>query len=364
MSPVAKASPIGFKPNLSYKSAGANYSSMFGKKDRESSKGSRSSQRRPSNNTSAKTPIFKPQLGRDRLTKLLQPSKAVDKLGVGAGEQERTRQAAGGSTKRKNSSSNSITKKPSLEPRVSLAGKSTSKISPALAGGLSYLSAKTTLDLKKEIIANKMVGHMRKPRKPEDSRPTAKGSPTVLSSLITQVPKPFTAKVDCTSAASGLHSDKSSKTLKKKKKTGKEAASVKLALKNQGVFYMHKLELSFKECGDDEESGLFRNHFKSTIQSLSLLANVGKTVGPFDEKQRVSMPPLRHPGRPELTADLKTIIFDLDETLIHCNEDQDNPCDTRVPVSFPTGDFIEVGTTDRGRNQHQAIRQGHPGRAL
>jgi CTD small phosphatase-like protein 2 len=28
--------------------------------------------------------------------------------------------------------------------------------------------------------------------------------------------------------------------------------------------------------------------------------------------------------------------------LIHCNEDQDSPCDTRVPVSFPTGDFIEV----------------------
>lgn len=57
-------------------------------------------------------------------------------------------------------------------------------------------------------------------------------------------------------------------------------------------------------------------------------------------------------------SDLKTIIFDLDETLIHCNEDQESLCDTRVPVSFPTGDFIEVNSTDEGWNQHQAFRKG------
>lgn len=293
VSPTGKASPIGLKPNISYKSVGANYSSMFGKKERESSKGSRSSQRRPSNNTSAKVPIYKPQLGKDKLSKLLQPSKPSDKLTLKVGDHEKARPTVGSSTKRKNSSSSSIHKKPSLEPRTSIAGKSTSKISPMMAGGLSYLSAKTTLDLKKEIIANKIIGNMRKTKKPEDSRPTAKGNPTVLSSLITQVTKPFTAKVDPASANSGLHTDKSSKTLKKKKKASKEGHSVKLVLQNHGVFYMHKLELSFKECGEDEESGLFRNHFKNTIQSLSLLSNVSKTVGPFNEKQKVSMPPLK-----------------------------------------------------------------------
>ena len=38
----------------------------------------------------------------------------------------------------------------------------------------------------------------------------------------------------------------------------------------------------------------------------------------------------------------KTIIFDLDETLIHCNENQNDDFDVRVPVHFPTGEFIEV----------------------
>jgi hypothetical protein len=52
---------------------------------------------------------------------------------------------------------------------------------------------------------------------------------------------------------------------------------------------MHKLELSFKECKEDEESSLFRLHFKNTIQSLSLLANVGKTITPFDDKQRITL---------------------------------------------------------------------------
>lgn len=341
-SPINKASPVGFKANISYKSIGTNYSSMFGKKERESSKGSRSSQRRPSNNTSAKVQIYKPQLGKDKLTKLLQPSTPSERFMKSTDATEKARGTAGNSTKRKNSSSNSINKKPSLEPRSSIAGKSTSKIIPVMAGGLSYLSAKTTLDLKKEILANKMIGNMRMTKKPEDSRPTTKGTPTILSSLVTQVAKPVAVKHETPQNSLALNTDKSSKTLKKKKKVTKEIHAVKINLKNENIFYMHKLELSFKECGEDEESALFRLHFKNTIQSLSLLAGVAKTVAPYEEKQKVTLPPLKSPGTSRPNKDMKTIIFDLDETLIHCNEDQDNPCDARVPVSFPTGDFIEV----------------------
>ena len=39
---------------------------------------------------------------------------------------------------------------------------------------------------------------------------------------------------------------------------------------------------------------------------------------------------------------MKTIVFDLDETLIHCNENQEDPCDVRVPVTFPSGESIDV----------------------
>lgn len=38
--------------------------------------------------------------------------------------------------------------------------------------------------------------------------------------------------------------------------------------------------------------------------------------------------------------DSKTLIFDMDETLIHCNESVNIPCDVVVDIKFPTGEFI------------------------
>lgn len=38
----------------------------------------------------------------------------------------------------------------------------------------------------------------------------------------------------------------------------------------------------------------------------------------------------------------KTIVFDLDETLIHCNENMDIVSDVTLPITFPTGEIIEV----------------------
>ena len=35
-------------------------------------------------------------------------------------------------------------------------------------------------------------------------------------------------------------------------------------------------------------------------------------------------------------------MFDLDETLIHCNESTSMPSDVILPIVFPTGDVVEV----------------------
>jgi len=50
--------------------------------------------------------------------------------------------------------------------------------------------------------------------------------------------------------------------------------------------------------------------------------------------------PKQKPGK-------KTIIFDLDETLIHCNESTNLPSDIILPIVFPTGDIIEAGVCIR-----------------
>ena len=40
--------------------------------------------------------------------------------------------------------------------------------------------------------------------------------------------------------------------------------------------------------------------------------------------------------------DSKTLVFDMDETLIHCNESTEVPSDVIVDIRFPTGEFIQV----------------------
>lgn len=35
--------------------------------------------------------------------------------------------------------------------------------------------------------------------------------------------------------------------------------------------------------------------------------------------------------------DKKTLVFDLDETLVHCNESVDQPCDIKIPIKFANG---------------------------
>lgn len=37
-------------------------------------------------------------------------------------------------------------------------------------------------------------------------------------------------------------------------------------------------------------------------------------------------------------VDKKTVVFDLDETLIHCNENQNLKADVYLPITFPSGD--------------------------
>jgi len=43
-----------------------------------------------------------------------------------------------------------------------------------------------------------------------------------------------------------------------------------------------------------------------------------------------------------LEIDKKTLIFDLDETLIHCNDSPIKRSDVKLPIKFPGGETIEV----------------------
>ena len=40
--------------------------------------------------------------------------------------------------------------------------------------------------------------------------------------------------------------------------------------------------------------------------------------------------------------ELKTIVFDLDETLIHCNENVETQSDITISITFPNQEVVEV----------------------
>jgi CTD small phosphatase-like protein 2 len=84
-------------------------------------------------------------------------------------------------------------------------------------------------------------------------------------------------------------------------------------------------------------------HLIQTLQSLQYVKQ-HLTSPPHEEifRKRVVLPPFKQPW---IT---KTIVFDLDETLVHCIEDYMNKnVDQLIQVKFPSGDIASAGINIR-----------------
>ena len=152
----------------------------------------------------------------------------------------------------------------------------------------------------------------------------------------------------------------SSKSIKRKLNSPKFGFKAKLKKnkipKFERLYYMDKLMASiseqqvkasvFKTAPADTDSNIsesegndFYRHF---IQSTQSTIYIKSLIPPkYDDllSKQVYLPPLG--------GKKKTVIFDLDETLIHCNEDPSAPCDLRVPIKFSEGEIVEAGLTIR-----------------
>ncbi|KAL4505421.1 hypothetical protein ABPG72_002483 [Tetrahymena utriculariae] len=106
-------------------------------------------------------------------------------------------------------------------------------------------------------------------------------------------------------------------------------------------YYHHGLMKAFKTPYPmDQMSILFRQHFLQTCQGV-LYSNLARPVNPKDlVTKKVQLGP-RNPKYK------KTLIFDMDETLIHCNESASTPSDVIIDVRFPTGEYIQAGINIR-----------------
>lgn len=84
-------------------------------------------------------------------------------------------------------------------------------------------------------------------------------------------------------------------------------------------------------------------HLIQTLQSLQYVKYYLRQPA-IDQitQRRVTLPPFK---RPSIS---KTIIFDLDETLVHCVEDiKNNRADEIIKVKFPNGETATAGINIR-----------------
>lgn len=78
------------------------------------------------------------------------------------------------------------------------------------------------------------------------------------------------------------------------------------------------------------------------MQALAYVKTLPDVAPHIIQSKSVVLPKPRHPRIK------KTIIFDMDETLIHCVEDvdNDNP-DVVLTIEFPTGEIVDAGINIR-----------------
>jgi CTD small phosphatase-like protein 2 len=108
------------------------------------------------------------------------------------------------------------------------------------------------------------------------------------------------------------------------------------------VYYMTSMEKSHRMLNDNDYFlNIYREHFIQTFQAMTFC----KFLKPVDSK--VLNQKRQILNKRESHKDKKTLVFDLDETLIHCNESTDLPCDVKLPIRFPGGECVEAGINIR-----------------
>ncbi|CAK70212.1 unnamed protein product (macronuclear) [Paramecium tetraurelia] len=90
----------------------------------------------------------------------------------------------------------------------------------------------------------------------------------------------------------------------------------------------------------DSQCQLYRDHALQTYNSIGFCLNQIEPNSSVIEKKLINLPQKN-------TKFQKTVVFDLDETLIHCNENQNIKSDVYLPITFPSGDTVQAGINIR-----------------
>lgn len=121
----------------------------------------------------------------------------------------------------------------------------------------------------------------------------------------------------------------------KNSKRGQEIVTTAIP-KLAKIFYIDKL---IEAISMKDPENPFMEHFSQSTQSIVYIKSISKPKEHDLVDKKVYLPPQKE--------NKKTLILDLDETLIHCNKDPNSPCDKRIKVKFPSGEKVSIGVTIR-----------------
>lgn len=115
----------------------------------------------------------------------------------------------------------------------------------------------------------------------------------------------------------------------------------------QGTVEEPEEESPLQVPGDTEkdeaeiQDDLHKAHLIQTLQAIQYINSIRPPPTEWLSGKFVNLPPSKHNHQ-------KVIIFDLDETLVHCVDDpeNDNP-DVILPVEFPNGEVVDAGINIR-----------------
>ncbi|CAD8114470.1 unnamed protein product [Paramecium sonneborni] len=101
------------------------------------------------------------------------------------------------------------------------------------------------------------------------------------------------------------------------------------------LYYISTVIQAIKNKKPTQLDELIKDHFSQTYQGL-IYAN--KLEIQFDKEKIIKLP---------RSNNLKTIVFDLDETLIHCNSNISIQGDVILPIHFPNGESVQASINIR-----------------
>lgn len=116
--------------------------------------------------------------------------------------------------------------------------------------------------------------------------------------------------------------------------------SIVTRVKASGDIGKKRSELSSEEIIARSEM-FYREHLFQTFQALKFVRNLPAVDMPQLRQKRMNLP--KRPG----FESKKSIIFDLDETLVHCVDDLSTHPDVVLPVVFPSGETVNAGINIR-----------------